>query len=54
MQECDGICGEIYPTNQLTKFPCLHALCGMCLSECSLVGQLHFQIHSTIIVYDFF
>ncbi|VDK67878.1 unnamed protein product [Litomosoides sigmodontis] len=39
MQECDGLCGEIYSANQLTKFPCLHALCGMCLNECSLVER---------------
>ncbi|EFO27457.2 hypothetical protein LOAG_01028 [Loa loa] len=39
MQECDGICGEIYSIDQLTKFPCLHVLCGMCLNECSLVER---------------
>ncbi|EJW86128.1 hypothetical protein WUBG_02962 [Wuchereria bancrofti] len=37
MQQCDGICGDIYLVDQLTKFPCLHVLCGMCLNECSLV-----------------
>uniref|UniRef100_A0A915PHK7 RING-type domain-containing protein n=1 Tax=Setaria digitata TaxID=48799 RepID=A0A915PHK7_9BILA len=39
MQECDGTCGDIYSSDELTKFPCLHALCGMCLNECSLVVQ---------------
>ncbi|KAM3723804.1 Protein translocase subunit SecA [Dirofilaria immitis] len=39
MQECDGACGNIYPADQLTKFPCLHVLCGMCLNECSLVER---------------
>ncbi|KAL4002888.1 hypothetical protein ACH3XW_5320 [Acanthocheilonema viteae] len=39
MQECDGICGDIYSSDQLTKFPCLHVLCGMCLNECSLIER---------------
>ncbi|CAG9539619.1 unnamed protein product [Cercopithifilaria johnstoni] len=39
MQECDGICGNIYSVDQLTKFPCLHVLCGICLNECSLIER---------------
>ncbi|VDP11955.1 unnamed protein product [Onchocerca flexuosa] len=54
MQECDGTCGGIYLADQLTIFPCLHVLCGMCLNECSLVGQLHFRIYSTIPVHELF
>ncbi|MCP9259252.1 hypothetical protein DINM_002212 [Dirofilaria immitis] len=54
MQECDGACGNIYPADQLTKFPCLHVLCGMCLNECSLVGQLHLRIYYIVIDSDSF